>query len=88
MEQSSKEKEDLIVSYLDRSRKSEKLILKASDAKERDRWIKVISEAIAIAESSQEAYDNDPLVQPFKDNLYEAFSSKMFVDECDFDNKL
>jgi len=32
--------------------------------------------------------DNNPLVQPFKDNLYEAFSSRLFVDECDFDTKL
>jgi hypothetical protein len=27
-------------------------------------------------------------VTPFKENLYDAFSSKLFVDECDLDIKL
>lgn len=31
---------------------------------------------------------DNPLIQPFKDNLYEAFSSRLFVDECDLDTKL
>jgi hypothetical protein len=26
-------------------------------------------------------------VAPFKENLYEAFSSRLFVDECDLDTK-
>ncbi len=30
----------------------------------------------------------DPFVTPFKENLYDAFSSKLFVDECDLDIKL
>lgn len=25
---------------------------------------------------------------PFRDNLYDAFSSKLFVDECDLDTKI
>jgi len=27
-------------------------------------------------------------MQQYRDNLYEAFSSKLFVDDCDLDNKL
>lgn len=49
-----------------------------------------ISEAIDKAQEENESIhsDSNSMLTPFKENLYEAFSSKFFVDECDYDTKL
>lgn len=63
--------------------------MKANDQKERDQWLTLLENSITKSkEDLKNKATDEKLLKPFKENLYEAFSSRLFVDECDLDTKL
>lgn len=89
MEANSKESSEFVLG-IGSVKKPVKIFFKAQSQEERDAWIKALEEAIDLSQSDSQniQQDNNPNVEPFKKNLYEAFSSRLFVDECDYDTKL
>eukprot|EP00347_Sterkiella_histriomuscorum_P007059 403350406 len=89
VEGNAKDQTEFFVNYMDQNKKPQKLSLKAQDQKERDKWLQTLQDFINKVNLDIDIFSqDDPLVQPFKDNLYEAFSSRFFVDECDLDTKM
>jgi hypothetical protein len=73
------------------NQKPNKIFFKAKDETERDAWLKALNDVIdkaelELAQSNHTSEDNS-LVIPHKEAIYNAFSSKFFVDECDLDHK-
>ena len=90
VENNAKDHTEFILNFTDqKDKKAQKIFMKATDQKERDKWVQSIQDFVNKLKLDIDVFAmDDPLVQPFKDNLYEAFSSKFFVDECDLETKL
>jgi hypothetical protein len=75
-----------------------KVYFKAADPRERDLWVQRVMDAISDAPIAEPRSVPPPknvkkskkqqLIEPFREDLYATVQSKLFVDECDFENKM
>ena len=81
IEISKKKQNEFILIYFDKDNKKHKIYLEAETKEKKEFWVNKFKDAIEKAESGKSFRSDDPNLIPFKDNLYEAFSSKLFVDD-------
>ncbi len=52
-------------------------------------WIEAINDSVTRHSDNESSNsDTNPLVAHYKENIYEAFQSRVFLDECSLDNLL
>jgi len=84
-------KDSLVIYVTQGSHQKKRAVLRTSDEREKAQWLQALNDAIIRADSetfSTHSGDSNPLTAAFKEDLYEAFSSKVFCDEWSIDNQV
>jgi len=81
-------KDPLTIVLIQKAKKKEKLIIHLLNENEKTQWFVALSDAISKAEAETYSMksDHNPLMQVFKDNLYDAVRGRVCSDDVNLNN--
>lgn len=81
-------KDSLQLILTQKAKKKEKLVIKLENESDKTQWFVVLSDAISKAEAETYSMksDHNPLMQVFRDNLYDAVRGRVCSDDVNLNN--